>query len=96
MIYTISNVSSEHAENKLLNDTIFFAATKLCVMGLLENNDELELEVVGNPIHRDYSLFYGLWIIRNGKRIKRFFSFLKDLNLCNVEISENNTNLLNY
>lgn len=96
MNYSTSNIGSDCKDNKLLQQTIFFAAIKLEVLGILQENDELELEVLGNPIHRDYNLFYGLWIIRNGQRLRKFYSFLKDLNLCNIEIDGKNTNLLNY
>lgn len=96
MNYSTSNIGSDYKDNKLLQQTIFFAAVKLEVLGILQENDELELEVIGNPIHRNYSLFYGLWIIRNGQRLRKFYSFLKDLNLCNIEIDGKNTNLLNY
>ena len=97
MEYQIENVSRENLNNKVLQDTIFFAAVKLSAKGLFCENDTFELFSQGSIFRDGPTWFGGFYIIRDGKRIKHYFSFYNDLNLCSVEIYPNGkTTLLEH
>lgn len=93
MKYTIENVSKKNLNNKSLQDTIFFAAVKLSVKGLFRENDTFEL-FSRSSIFRDATWFGGFYIIRDGKRLRHYYSFYNDLNLCSVEIYQNGKTIL--
>lgn len=97
MKYTIDNVSKIDLNNKVLQNTIFFAAVKLAAKGLFCENDTFEI-YSQSSIFRDGPTWYGgFYIIRDGKRLKPYYSFYNDFNLCSVEIYPNGkTNLLEH
>lgn len=94
MKYIIENVSKRHLNNKVLQDTIFFAAVKLSAKDLFCENDTFEVFSQSSIFREGPTWFGGFYIIRDGKRIKRYFSFYNDLNLCSVEIYPNGKTLL--
>ena len=97
MKYKIENVSRENLNNKVLQNTIFFAAVKLSAMGLFCENDTFELFSQSSIFRDGPTWFGGFYIIRDGKRMRPYYSFYNDLNLCSVEIYPNGkTTLLEH